>query len=283
MATSWQPGSLALLAHADLFLLAAEALQPPAMASRPAAADERLLWQAADLARACGLAPADSATLAKVLSLLVDRAADQAADRAPDRAREYTRLFEAGGCCPPNETAYIRRDKGVLLADLCGFYRAFGFTPATASGEKADHIVTELQFVALLLVLAAQATAELAAEPTAGPEAGRAAAAEHREVTLAALAAFGADHLGEWLPSFVARLQTVTTDPLLWHTADLLVAAWRALGRQVSLPTYAAQPIHEPRPEPDTADWPCHPAAPVQQPPPPGPRDGEIPGPACGN
>ena len=47
-----------------------------------------------------------------------------------DWIAEHNRLFEGGVTCPPNETAYVRRDKGVILADINGFYRAFGFEPA---------------------------------------------------------------------------------------------------------------------------------------------------------
>jgi TorA maturation chaperone TorD len=233
MAAVWNPRALALLARADLLLLLAESLRPaPRAAARPDRTDpggprDDRAAHAADLARACGLDRRASRALAEAAALLPRRTAEHAA--------EYARLFEAGGVCPPNETAYVRRDKCAVLGDLCGFYRAFGFDPAPDSGEKADHVVTELQFIALLLVLAARA----AGDPGAGTR-----NADELAVTLQAIGSFAADHLGEWLPSFATRLGETAELPLLRRTADLLPAAWAALGREVGMPHPSTAPTH---------------------------------------
>ncbi len=68
---------------------------------------------------------------------------------------EWNRLFEGTVICPINETAYVRRDKGMIISDICGFYNAFGFEPDQHSAEKADHLSCELEYVALLLVMMA--------------------------------------------------------------------------------------------------------------------------------
>lgn len=64
------------------------------------------------------------------------------------------------GVVPAYETSYdeARRAPGGLtfqMADVAGFYRAFGFQ---VTGERPDHLVPELEFVALLLVKEAHAT-----------------------------------------------------------------------------------------------------------------------------
>ncbi|MBI2296083.1 MAG: molecular chaperone TorD family protein [Betaproteobacteria bacterium] len=74
---------------------------------------------------------------------------------------EYGRLFAAGGPCSPHETAYGdgRRIAGRAheLADIGGFYAAFGLTPSTANPDLPDHIGAELEFYSLLLVKQAYA------------------------------------------------------------------------------------------------------------------------------
>ncbi|MCU0233243.1 MAG: molecular chaperone TorD family protein [Thermoanaerobaculales bacterium] len=135
-----------LLARADLLLLLASWLRlAPAAETRPASPAEL-----EELAAACGL----GSELAPELTGL---AAARRASSSADWSAECTGLFEGGCPCAVNETAYVRRDKGAILADLAGFYRAFGFAPAADVGEKPDHIVSELQFTALLLVMLARA------------------------------------------------------------------------------------------------------------------------------
>lgn len=74
---------------------------------------------------------------------------------------EYGRLFAAGGPCSPHETAYgdARRIAGRAheLADIGGFYAAFGLTPSTANPDLPDHIGAELEFYSLLLLKQAYA------------------------------------------------------------------------------------------------------------------------------
>jgi len=69
----------------------------------------------------------------------------------------YIALFEAGRRCPVHETEYGRMRgmaKGNELADIAGFYAAFGFE--RASGDEArqmvDHLAVELEFYGTLLV-----------------------------------------------------------------------------------------------------------------------------------
>jgi nitrate reductase assembly molybdenum cofactor insertion protein NarJ len=55
-----------------------------------------------------------------------------------------------------NDKERFRRDKGVILADIARFYRAFGFELTRNASEKVDHLTAELEFVAMLLVMLAQ-------------------------------------------------------------------------------------------------------------------------------
>ncbi|MCZ7582039.1 MAG: molecular chaperone TorD family protein [Deltaproteobacteria bacterium] len=103
---------------------------------------------------------------------------------------EHNRLFLGNVICPINEAGYIRRDKGAILADAAGFYRAFGFSLPDDAGERVDHLVGELEFLALLRVMSANARI--------------AGHADEARVADEAASDFVADHLGEWLPLFAA-------------------------------------------------------------------------------
>jgi TorA maturation chaperone TorD len=109
---------------------------------------------------------------------------------------EFTRLFLGNAPCPPHETSYgdARRIAGhaVELADIGGFYEAFGFTLSTDNPDLPDHLCTELEFYSLLLVKQAYAR--------------HAAQTEHQEVTARAARSFLEQHLGRWTESFTAGL-----------------------------------------------------------------------------
>ncbi|WP_133511145.1 TorD/DmsD family molecular chaperone [Candidatus Thiosymbion oneisti] len=125
---------------------------------------------------------------------------------------EYHRLFEGNVACPINESGFIRRDKGAILSDIVGFYRAFGFDISQKTGEKADHLIGELEFVVILLVMLA-----MASEP------------KTTRITHEALGAFSFDHLGEWLPSFCDRLMQTTVLPIYRQLAQLLQNTWSGI------------------------------------------------------
>ncbi len=217
--------AVCLLAQADLVFLLADLLRPP----RPAG--ER--WESAgqsldELMITAGLQdPALAAAMEETLR--------QAAATPPAAwSGEYHRLFEGRLMCPPNESAYIRRDKGAILADICGFYRAFGFDFRPEIAEKPDHIVTELEFCGILLAMRAGA-----------------ASVEQDEVTREALISFAETHLGEWLPWLAARLQLTAQLPVYQQIANALAAVWSALSAAHGLRAAPSGPMGQPEEEPD--------------------------------
>lgn len=86
--------------------------------------------------------------------------------------RLYVRTFghTSGGRALPYEGPYVTTNlfqETHGLADIAGFYRAFGVEPAAGSGERADHIVLELEFMYLLAFKEAYARRRHGAEPAA--------------------------------------------------------------------------------------------------------------------
>ncbi len=119
----------------------------------------------------------------------------------------------ARGRCPMNEIEYgdLKADplfQPHRLADLAGFYRAFGLEVADDADERHDHICLELEF---MCVLAAK----------------EAYALEHHHdgeglsVCREAQKKFLREHLGRWTPAFARRLARVAGDTALGALANL--------------------------------------------------------------
>ena len=109
---------------------------------------------------------------------------------------DFNRLFSGPMECPPHETAYepdiFRRQRA--LADIVGFYRAFGFDLGEETRWQADHIGVELEFCSILLQRQAHAVAN--------------GWTEQAEICDEALRSFLTDHLGRWYRSLAALLRT---------------------------------------------------------------------------
>lgn len=143
--------------------------------------------------------------------------ADSAAAAEPSSvAAEYVALFDGAVKCSPYEGAYgppQMAGKSAQLADIAGFYTAFGLEPAPGQPDVEDHIATELEFLSALAVKEAWALAERNDE--------------HAEVSRKASAAFLTDHLGRWAPAFAAALDAAT-DLAYYRAVARLIAAWVA-------------------------------------------------------
>lgn len=161
--------------------------------------------------RAAAAAPADrhAAALARL-------AAAAATSDATALAGEYLRLFDGAVRCPPYEGAWGPQQisgKAALLADIAGFYTAFGVTPAPPHADIEDHAGAELEFMSVLALKEAYALAEGHAEAAA--------------ITREAQAKFVAEHLGRWGEAFAARVQALAA-PGVYPAAAAVLATWIA-------------------------------------------------------
>lgn len=115
-----------------------------------------------------------------------------------DLARAHVRVFGYVNSlvCPPYETEYTAEHvfmKTDQMADVAGFYRAFGLEIGGASNERPDHVSAELEF---MHVLALKEGLALRRE-----EVQRAAAARRAQRL------FLRDHLARWTPAFADRVR----------------------------------------------------------------------------
>jgi TorA maturation chaperone TorD len=171
---------------------------------------ERLQWVATIAGEASAEAPAD---LRGPLHRLAAAAREADASMV---AGHHVALFQRQVRCPPYEGAYgppQMAGKAALLADIAGFYRAFGLEPAEGQPEVEDHVAAELEFTSLLALKEAWALAE--------------GHAEGLEITRAAQRAFLADHLARWGTVFARRV-AAEAPPGLYPAAAALLEAWLA-------------------------------------------------------
>lgn len=130
-------------------------------------------------------------------------------------ANEHVFLFGRQVRCSPYESAYSGLspfgDKTARLADVAGFYEAFGVGPAAAQPDMEDHIGAELEFMSALALKEAYARGE--------------GESEAAEITRGAEVAFLTDHLGRWAEAFAGEVEAATPLPFYTAAASLL-AAW---------------------------------------------------------
>ena len=122
----------------------------------------------------------------------------------PVLRRSYARLFgHSHGLVPPFETEYggeVSFRQPQELADIAGYYLAFGLKPAAGVDERADHVACECEFMDFLARKEALVAAS-ARDSAAGAEAG-----EQREIICEAARGFLRDHLGHFGRTFAVRV-----------------------------------------------------------------------------
>ncbi len=116
--------------------------------------------------------------------------------------QEHERVFGPSltSSAPPYETCYGTTHvfmQSQQLADLAGFYRAFGLTPPSA--ERVDHLAVEFEFMQVLVALESKAREE--------------GKAEQADVCLQAQRRFIAEHLGRWTGALAGRLKESGDSP----------------------------------------------------------------------
>lgn len=126
--------------------------------------------------------------------------------------REYALLFSltVGGGIAMNEIEYVNThgfNKTQLLADISGFYQAFGMQ--VAAGERVDFVGVEMEFMHWLQTKEAHAL-ERNEESNA-------------QVCRDAARAFLKEHPGCWIPSVGQRLLQETRLPFYRHVGQALV------------------------------------------------------------
>jgi putative dimethyl sulfoxide reductase chaperone len=146
---------------------------------------------------------------------------------------EYDRVFGLviPKECPPYETEYHPTSQAFQrsqqLADVAGFYRAFGLEPSRANPERPDHITLELEFMAFVLLKKRLA----AATDGAGDEASeRVLVCEHAE------RGFLQDHLAWWVPAFATGLLRKAGDGYYHGLARVLAALIPAERQRLKIP-----------------------------------------------
>lgn len=127
----------------------------------------------------------------------------------------HARLFthSTSHDCPAFETAYTSKEifrQVQEMADIAGFYRAFG-VEAAPGAERADHITAELEFMQFLAAKEAHAATNLGVS--------------RERQCRRAQRLFLQDHLGGWAQAFARRVEL--SDPSGWYGATgALLRAW---------------------------------------------------------
>jgi TorA maturation chaperone TorD len=139
--------------------------------------------------------------------------ADAATTTQPeDVTRNYSELFTTRQQCKLDEAEY---DKAVFnryqrMADVGGFYRAFGFEPSGDAHQRPDFIGLELEFMQLLLIKLAYAMEQGWDDKV---EACRDAEKE-----------FMKEHLAWWVPAMCENLRGASTCAYFKQLSDFLEA-----------------------------------------------------------
>ncbi len=181
-------------------------------------------------------------------------------DASPQEVRaQYDTVFGllAPKECPPYETEYYPAQetfgRSQQMADVAGFYQAFGIVPAQSSPERPDHLALELEFMAFLLLKIRLAIAAADHDPEAG---------EQASVCDRTLRDFLRDHLAWWLPAFAAGLHRKAGAGYLHVLAGVLTkwipAECRRLDISAVLRPVRPEPIEQPEEQSGCAACPFH-------------------------
>lgn len=162
---------------------------------------------------------------------------------------EYVAIFghTAAGELPPYEARYDARhvfQETHCLADVAGFYRAFGLEPSEAQRERPDHIAVELEFMHVVALKEAYALIRRWTEQA--------------DLCRRAESDFLRDHLGRWAPSFLKRLGNRAGGGIFERIAGVTAAFLEAHCRHAGISLEASDLEPAPAPaEPEGADFSC--------------------------
>jgi len=161
-------------------------------------------------------------------------------------AGRWVRWFDLGRVAPYEGSNVVTTVAGVTprLADIAGFYRAFN---TVVRDDRPDHIVAQLEFVAVTVLMEAEAI-----------ERGD---LDHAEIAADATRAFLRDHLGGWIDAWAARVDEIAElapwAPIAATAVDL-VRSEAAIRNVIPLRTPAALVADAGIPSDDEAITDCH-------------------------
>jgi len=195
------------------------------MTAQPSPADARRWLEAAARWRAASLLfrPPSAAVATELGALAGELAGGAATALTPfldlpldDWERAYHAVLGPSGvaACESSYDDAAFASRGPVIADVAGFYRAFGFVADPGLGEVPDHLSVELSFLAYLAVKAAYARHHGLDEAVT--------------VTEDAYGKFLDDHLLFWEARFRGRLAAAGSD--LYDAAARWLAACAGRG-----------------------------------------------------
>ncbi|MBI4596260.1 MAG: molecular chaperone TorD family protein [Candidatus Tectomicrobia bacterium] len=126
---------------------------------------------------------------------------------------EYARTFghTISTECPPYETSYGEAhifQQTQEMADIAGFYRAWGLDLSSDAHDRLDHISAECEFMSFLLL-------KLDYFLSKGEK-------EAEEICLDSSRKFFKEHLGKWAPLFSKLLMRKASGGLFHQVAEIL-------------------------------------------------------------
>ncbi|HEY5538099.1 MAG TPA: molecular chaperone TorD family protein [Thermoplasmata archaeon] len=157
----------------------------------------------------------------------------------------------AKAAAPPYETEYGMAHvfmKVQTMADVAGFYRAFGLDFAAGGRERPDHLAAEFEFLHFLLLMQASALVD-----------GRRTeflAVRRAETT------FLREHLGAWGPAYLDKVATFDPGSAAARVAHVAARFVQTESRRLRVTTRRALPVQNPQPAPETERELCEPKSP---------------------
>lgn len=179
------------LAKSHVFGLLARALRYPDKQLFAALQSGRWATDLSDAVRLSGSKPQ------KTFRITLQNIAESLPDRLEALQGQHSALYSSGNICPLQESDYVAShafQKTDVMADVAGFYRAFGLRVSRAQRELPDFLGSELEFLHTVAWKQAQAMQE-------GCRDGAAVCRQAHRKFLAA-------HLTMWVEAFRAKMET---------------------------------------------------------------------------
>ncbi len=169
-----------------------------------------------------------------------------------DAVAEHARVFGFAGSreCSPYETEYHPNEevffRSQQMADIAGFYRAFGLNVSPARHERVDHVALELEFAAFLLIKKRLARCNLGDDRDG----------ELPGIVQEARRNFVRDHLSWWAPSFCVALRRKSDGGFYAAVGGVLAALLPVERHRLGLPA-PQMPLESQTPEPQEQSNSC--------------------------